>query len=153
MTKHQLSEQEESIRKSLEQSAGYLLGRASTSLRQRYESKLADLKLSLYEYVCLRLVSMEASLNQGSLGHLYGIDKVTMVALIDKLEAKDLLSRKKNPKDRRSYILHLTPKGIKVLARAKRIVNKEQESFLSVLGNEQWESMRQALVKLVFEQG
>ena len=133
----------------LAQSAGYLLSRTSGILRSKVTDALNPLQLSLYEYVCLRLIGINAPLSQGSLGDIYGIDRATMVALIDKLEGRELLLRERNSQDRRSYRLRLTPKGSKVLTRAKRIVAKEQKAFLAPLSDQEWETMRLLLVKLV----
>jgi len=137
------------LTEALSSSAGYLLAQASRLLRERVDKALAPLELSLYEYVLLRLISLDAPVSQGELGETYGIDRTTMVGLVDRLEERQLVVRERNEADRRSYRLRLTPKGRKVLSRAVRIVRKEQQDFLSPLSAAEWESMRAALWKLV----
>lgn len=133
----------------LSNSPGYLLATASRILSQKETTALAAVRLSLHEYVVLRLIGTKAHLSQGSLGNRYGIDPATMVDLIDKLENEGLLVRQRNPLDRRKYLLHLTPKGNKVSSRARRLVRKQQKEFLAGLTEDQWEAARSALWKLV----
>lgn len=52
-----------------------------------------------------------ASYSQQDLGELLGINRSTMVKLVDRLEAAGLVTRSRNPGDRRSYVLALTPAG------------------------------------------
>lgn len=139
----------DNLQEHLSQSAGYLLSRTSGILRGKVTNALVPLQLSLYEYVCLRLISINAPLSQGSLGNIYGIDRATMVVIIDKLESRELILRERNSADRRSYRLRLTPKGAKVLSRAKRIVAKQQKEFLEPLSEQEWDTLRALLVKLV----
>jgi DNA-binding MarR family transcriptional regulator len=139
----------DNLQEHLSQSAGYLLSRTSGILRGKVTNALVPLQLSLYEYVCLRLISINAPLSQGSLGDIYGIDRATMVVIIDKLESRELILRERNSADRRSYRLRLTPKGAKVLSRAKRIVAKQQKEFLEPLSEQEWDTLRTLLVKLV----
>lgn len=44
-----------------------------------------------------------------------GIDRSTMVAVIDRLESRGLVIRAPSPNDRRSYALRLSPEGEKLL--------------------------------------
>ena len=137
------------LTEALSGSAGYLLAQASRLLRERVDQALAPMELSLYEYVVLRLIALDAPVSQGMLGETYGIDRTTMVGLMDRLEERELVVRERNEADRRSYRLRLTPKGRKVLSRALRIAKKEQQDFLSPLSPAEWEAMRSCLWKLV----
>src|SRR5262249_47241557 len=114
------------LREAFADSAGFLLGRSSMMLRMRVEKALAAMRLTIYEYVTLKLIGIQTTSSQGSLGEFYNIDQPTMVSIVDSLESKHLVVRERNPNDRRSYILRLTPTGNRVLARAKRIVTNQQ---------------------------
>lgn len=52
-----------------------------------------------------------ASYSQQDLGELLGINRTTMVKLIDRLETAGQVVRTRNPGDRRSYVLALTDDG------------------------------------------
>lgn len=53
----------------------------------------------------------DAAYSQQDLGDLLGINRTTMVKLIDRLEAAGQVVRTRNPDDRRSYVLALTGAG------------------------------------------
>jgi DNA-binding MarR family transcriptional regulator len=62
----------------------------------------------------------EGPISQHQLGAQLGIDRTTMVELIDDLERKGAVERRKNPADRRSYALVLTPSGKQLQKKAAR---------------------------------
>jgi DNA-binding MarR family transcriptional regulator len=59
----------------------------------------------------LALVDANPGLSQTQLGNALGIDRSTVVAVIDKLESRGLLMRKPSPHDRRSHALYLSETG------------------------------------------
>lgn len=130
-------------------SPGYLFSHVARLLRQRVEAALAPVELTLYEYVTLRLIALDAPLSQGMLGETYGIDRTTMVAIVDRLEKRELMARQRDPADRRRYNLKLSARGRKLLARAQRLAQHEQKAFLSPLPEAEWEKVRQAIWLLI----
>ena len=140
------------IPETLQQNAGYLLNRTARIIRERISEALAPLKLAPRDVGTLRLLSDEGPMSQLALGSRHNIDRTTVVAVIDALERRELVVRVTNPKDRRSHLIHLTPRGRKTLAQAAKIVQTEQEKFLAPLGVGEWEQVRQALLKLLAAQ-
>jgi DNA-binding MarR family transcriptional regulator len=53
---------------------------------------------------------------QQEIGRRLGIDRSTMVKLVDRFEAAGQVARRRNPRDRRSYVLALTEHGHAALA-------------------------------------
>jgi DNA-binding MarR family transcriptional regulator len=68
------------------------------------------------------LIEANSGLNQTRLGNALGIDRSTVVAVIDRLEGRGLVDRKPAPSDRRSYALHLTEQGRALLHQARDLV-------------------------------
>ena len=66
-----------------------------------------------------RLVSAEGQ-SQQTLGQSLGINANAMVFLVDDLETRGLVERRRNPDDRRSNALYLTAKGHQALGDASR---------------------------------
>jgi len=50
-------------------------------------------------------------ISRHELGEQLGIDRTTMVELIDDLEGQGVVVRRRNAADRRSYSIQLTPQG------------------------------------------
>lgn len=59
----------------------------------------------------LLLVEANPGTNQTRIGKAIGIDRSTLVSMIDALETRGLIRREPSPTDRRSHALHLTDRG------------------------------------------
>src|SRR5438132_14067287 len=94
--------------------------------------RLAPMGLNVRLCGVLNLLA-EGPISQQELGEQLGIDRTTVVELIDELERKGVVVRRRNPSDRRSYALSLTPKGRTVQKRAARAFDGAAEQFLGAL--------------------
>ncbi|MBS1996697.1 MAG: MarR family transcriptional regulator [Cyanobacteria bacterium SZAS LIN-2] len=139
----------EQIPEELRHNVGYLLNRASRLLREDLGGALRPLQLSVHEYAIMRIIELGHAQTQQGVAERYGIDRSTMVEIVDKLEKRELLNREKNPQDRRSYALVLTAKGRKTLTRAKRISESVQKKFLSPLSEAERDSLYSSLAILL----
>jgi DNA-binding MarR family transcriptional regulator len=70
---------------------------------------------------------------QAHLNDQLGIDKTTMVELLNLLEQQGRVERQQHPHDRRAHLVHITPEGTEAIRQAKEIDQKTAEQFLSVL--------------------
>src|SRR6266545_4600837 len=77
------------------------------------------------------------------------VDRTTMVAVLDELEAKGLVARRPHPEDRRRNIVELTGKGQETLGAATRAYRDAERRFLAPLGDGGAERLKQALQVLV----
>src|SRR5437870_3874037 len=68
-------------------------------------------------------------ISQHQLSEQLGIDRTTMVELIDDLESKGVVVRQRNPADRRAYSIRLTPKGRMVQKRASMAFDAAAAEF------------------------
>jgi len=62
-----------------------------------------------------------------------GIDRTTMVSLIDQLESAGLAKRRPAANDRRAREVAITPNGRRLLERARRIVSDSEDELLAGL--------------------
>jgi DNA-binding MarR family transcriptional regulator len=112
---------------------GYLLGRTHVAHREVAERALASLGLGVKEFGALSVLVQEGPLSQQRLGERQGVDRTTMVAVVDALEQAKLVERRRDPSDRRAYSLHATPKGRRVLERARTAANRAEDEFMAPL--------------------
>jgi DNA-binding MarR family transcriptional regulator len=129
-------------------STGFLLNRTGRVWRERISAALEPLKLSTQELGLLRIIADKGPLSQQELGKRQLMDRTTVVHVLDELEKRGLVVRVKNEADRRSHLLYLTPRGKKTLARAAKIVDREQELFLSPLSRLERSVLNDYLLKL-----
>ncbi len=88
-------------------------------------------------------------LSQQSLGAKQGIDRTTMVAVVDELERAGYVERRRDPSDRRAYSLQATAKGRRVLARAGEATEQAEAEFLAPLPPGDRRRLKQLLRALV----
>jgi DNA-binding MarR family transcriptional regulator len=99
-----------------------------------------------------RLVSVEGQ-SQLEVGQSLGINANAMVFLVDDLEARGLVERRRNPKDRRSNALYLTAAGHQALRDAVRATSDHGGGLGRSLNAAQRRQLTSLLRRLADEQG
>ena len=92
-------------------SAGYLLLKAGTHFHAVVDDTLADLDLNGRQLLVLTFVRGEEHLSQKMLATRLGLDPTIVVALVDELEDRGLLTRERDAEDRRRHRLRITTGG------------------------------------------
>lgn len=94
---------------------GYNLRKAQVALFQSFQNAVSPHDITPGQFGVLIMIHENEGLSQSDLGSAVGIDRSTMVAVIDRLESRGLVIRAPSPNDRRSYALRLSPEGEKLL--------------------------------------
>ena len=126
----------------------FLLKQAFALMDEATERELAQLSVSGREFAVLTLIDAEGAASQQRLAARIGVDRTTMVALIDALEEKRLVNRRRDPSDRRAYIVEATPAGRKTLQRALKAVELAERQALAPLTASESTALKQALQRL-----
>ncbi len=87
--------------------------------------------------------------SQHELGEQLGIDRTTVVELIDHLEKQGVVDRRRNPADRRSYALHLTAKGRTVQKRAASAFDAAADEFFGPLTSSERKALADMLTRMI----
>ena len=99
-----------------------------------------------------RLAANEGMAQQ-AIGELIGLNPTQMVFLVDELEERGFVERRRNPADRRSYGLFLTPAGRDMLAQVQATARAHQGRLGSSLTAQEQEQLTSLLRRLAREQG
>src|SRR5712692_3255505 len=91
----------------------------------------------------------EGPVSQQELGEQLGIDRTTVVELIDDLEKKGVVERRRNPADRRSYALHLTARGRTVQKRATKAFDAAVDEFFAPLTSAERKALADMLTRVI----
>lgn len=113
--------------------SGFLLSALGRRSRDATEGALARLDLKPMHYGVLVVLADAGPVTQQVVGARLGIDKSTMVVVVDHLEGRGLVERRRNPGDRRAYELTLTDAGRHTLAMAGPLVAGVEEAVLAPL--------------------
>jgi len=89
----------------------YLLVQLGFHLAGKFAERLAPLGLEPRHFGMLTRLAANEGRSQQAIGDLMGLNATRMVFLVDELEQRGLVERRRNPSDRRSYALYLTDQG------------------------------------------
>lgn len=105
-------------------------------------------ELSPRQFQLLELLYDGGPLGQRELGQLMETDPSILVTLLNPLEAEGLLSRRRDPLDRRRHLVTLTARGERRLAAAAQAQREAEEELFAGLDESQREQLRVLLIAL-----
>ena len=126
-------------------SAGYLLLKAGHHIGNDFDAALTTLGLTGREFLVLSFVRAADGLSQQALAARLGLDPTLVVGLVDGLEERGLVTRTKDPADRRRNLLGLTDEGTAGHDAAVAAARQAEEAFLDPLSPRQRAQLRTAL--------
>jgi MarR family transcriptional regulator, lower aerobic nicotinate degradation pathway regulator len=130
-------------------SSSHLLKRLSWVLKDLYGSAFEATGLTGPHYAVLALLEEEPRETQAMIADALGYDRSHLVGLLDELEERGLIERRRDPADRRRHLVTLTAEGKRTLQRLRRVVKRADDEFLAPLDREQREALHGLLLLLV----
>jgi DNA-binding MarR family transcriptional regulator len=128
---------------------GYLLKQAQLRFTEMASAALAPLGIGPREWAALNCLDEQHGLSQKEVAELLGVDRTTMVALIDELENKGLVERRAQAGDRRKNIVGLTAEGRDMMQRGARLADDCERRFLAVLNEPDAQRFKHALQAVI----
>jgi DNA-binding MarR family transcriptional regulator len=129
----------------LQGSLDYQLRRAQISAYHIFSRYFKAWNIRPIQYAILTLVRDNPGLNQTRISDSLGIKRANLVALLDQLETRQLLTRISSSSDRRSHQLHLTEYGQKMMSELFACHDRCQKEFAAKLS----ENDRLTLLRLL----
>ena len=133
----------------LADSLGYLLKHAQLQLSERTNKALASLGIDVKELGILVVIAGPEPLSQQQVAHRLGVDRTTMVAMLDTLERKALVARHPHADDRRRNVVELTEPGREIFQSAIKVRDAAERAYLAPLGSPSSEHLRNSLKTIV----
>ncbi|MBQ1443163.1 MAG: MarR family transcriptional regulator [Renibacterium sp.] len=130
---------------------GYLLKHANWRLVEITDAALQPLGIDSKAYGVLRILVWQKPMSQQQVAQTLGVDRTTMVALFDALEAQQIVTRRPDPQDRRRNVVELTDSGRKLFRRADQAYQAAEREFLAPVDAADGEQLRQTLRTLLGE--
>lgn len=143
-------EEHQEIPVGLAERTGYLLTAAHLRRRGRFEELLRGAGIGAPDFGTLATIAELGPLSQQQVAGQLSLTGTAVVQIVDRLEEDGLVKRGRNPSDRRSYALRLTPKGETTLERAQAALAQADTELADTLGSRRLErELHQLLIKLL----
>jgi DNA-binding MarR family transcriptional regulator len=132
----------------LQESIGYALRRAQGAVYADLNDALARISLRPLQFTLLVMVAENPGASQSGVCEALGLQKANCVPTMSELERRGFIIRKKSATDARSYELHLTNKGKRILQRAGELQSSHEQQLIDRIGVDGREQLLRLLGKL-----
>ena len=121
----------------LNRQLGFLLKDTTRRYTRRFEERAQAFSLTLAQCRALLHLENNEGVSQKRLSELTELDPMTLVRILDRMEADGWVQRRFDPTDRRAHTLWLTPKSKPVLEHIARLITETRAETLHGLSNEE----------------
>lgn len=132
---------------------GYRLRRSQAEVFRHFAETVGASGISPGQFGVLVLIKENEGLSQSALAKGFGIERSTMVAVIDALEKRGWVKRVASKRDRRSYALSLTKAGRALLERVTPEVEAHERAIAADLSAAEREQLIGLLARIAGGEG
>jgi DNA-binding MarR family transcriptional regulator len=112
---------------------GYNCRRAYLNIMPLFAERMAQYELRTVDFSVLSLLRENPYITQKRLSQAISVSPPNLAILLDRLEERGLLVRQRNPLDKRSQTLALTPAGARLCARAEKTASELERDATAML--------------------
>lgn len=127
---------------------GVLLGRVGIAVKMETMDRFEEAGFSAYHYGVLALLDESARETQATIADALGVDRSMLVGLLDQLEERGMIERRRDPNDRRRQMVNLTPAGRRQLGEFRKMVQKIEDEFLAPLDEDERATLHDLLLRV-----
>jgi DNA-binding MarR family transcriptional regulator len=117
--------------------------------RRAFETTLEPGDLRSRHLIALKLLSEDGPSSQQSLADSLSLDPSNVVGLLNELEERELITRRRNPADRRRHIVELSPRGEDELGLAYAQLHNVEDKVFHALSTDERATLHDLLVRAV----
>lgn len=114
-----------------------------------FGEKLNEYNLTPAQFGTLAFLWKKDGISQIQLGNMMHKDRTTISGIIDRLEKENLVVRQSNPKDRRTHLIFLTPKGAALKEELEQLAVQTNLEVTEMLTEKDCELFRSILKKIL----
>jgi len=129
-------------------SATFLLKRLGLAAKELTMAAYEKTGLHPYHYAILLVLGEGSPETQGSIADTLGYDRGQLVGLLDELEERGLVERRRDPNDRRRHVVRLTPDGKRALQKLRTLSRQIEDEFLAPLNETDRRKLHTLLLRL-----
>ena len=126
----------------------YLLNRAGARIAASFSEEMRPLGATLQMWRVLAALRERDGQRMGELSEKTSIEVSTLTRLVDSMQGKELVARRRAADDARAVLLHLAPAGRRLTQRILPIAERYEEVALADFSAAEAEGLKAALRRL-----
>jgi len=134
--------------KELLSSPSFLLKKLGLTIKERTVEAFEETGLSGYHHAVLALLHEEPRETQAMIADALGYDRSHLVGVLDELEERGLVERRRDVTDRRRHLVSLTPAGEEALERLRAVAKRVEDEFFKPLDASERKTLKALLARL-----
>jgi MarR family transcriptional regulator, transcriptional regulator for hemolysin len=127
---------------------GFLLKDVTRLYTRRFEEHAQDLSLTLAQCKALSYLERHEGVSQKRLAELTELDPMSLVRILDRMEADGWVERRPDPQDRRARTLWLTAQARPVLERIEMMARETRAEALKGFAENEREQLARLLARV-----
>jgi DNA-binding MarR family transcriptional regulator len=127
---------------------GFHLRLAHTAMWRDFAAAMARLDLTQRQAGVLELIADNPGVSQVDLAAALVTDRATMMAIVDRLDDRGLVQRRRSIEDRRRQELHLTAQGATMVEETRRTIRAHEARFKGLFTPAELEALTAALKRI-----
>jgi DNA-binding MarR family transcriptional regulator len=137
--------------KELLTSAAFMLKRLGFMLKDRTMEAFEETGMTPYHHAVLALLHEDPRETQAMIADALGYDRSHLVGVLDELEERGLIERRRDPTDRRRHLVSLTKDGEQALERLRTVSKQIEDEFFRPLDAKERKTLNELLLRLARE--
>ena len=122
--------------------------RLGAEFRSRAIGALVAAGFSQYHYSVLALLHQQDRETQAEIAAVLDLDPSQLVGVLDSLEERGLVSRQRDPRDRRRHLVSLTAEGRRHLRRLRAAIDRFEDELFAPLDPDDRATLHAMLLRL-----
>ncbi len=106
------------------------IGDLSRQARRSFDARARQIGVTRQQWQVLVTLRRNEGVNQGGLADLLDVEPISVCRMVDRLQEADLVERRPDPADRRSWRLFLTAKAEELLAQLRPLADQMEAQAL-----------------------
>lgn len=127
---------------------GFLLNDVSRLMRAWFNARAQELGLTRAQWRVMVHLGPRQGINQRTLAEILELDNVTLSRHIDRLEAAGWVERRRDPDDRRAWLLHLSEAARPTIERMGELAVETQAAALDGLSDVERANLVRMLIRI-----
>jgi DNA-binding MarR family transcriptional regulator len=129
-------------------SAAFLLAQVGAYAARMFDERLGGLELTPPQVGLLRAIAMQPGRSQQAIAEQLGTPATRLVALVDGLERRGAIERRRNPDDRRLHALFLTEAGQELMRSVGQVAMAHGADLTAALDDSERAVLQRLLLRI-----